>query len=388
MPEHIGARIRHLRGERSQAWLAREVCKAAGVCGDPVTRKEVSRWELGKRVPREWLFFIAAALDVPVRQLREDGHDRVPLLRLNETRGSEYVQAIREASQRLIFLDNELTGMPVAEVAARTFKSVHKRLGDGDYDSTYERDIRSAASELAEVAGWVLFDAEQHDAARRFNREALFLARLSGDRSIELLILQNMAMHAGWLGRHREELAVARSVIEQDRMSPRVEAIFRMREARGLAGCGALAEASRTFEKAHSLLECDGKADDPAWSWWIMPNEIDGHHGHALQTAGDHAGAVRFLQLSAERRGGPVVGHRGMAPARLLDCLLHLHAWRDAEELALGIVPTVGETASARTLRLLDEAVQNGLASAKAPSRLRDTLKHLNDAVHADPYAL
>ncbi|WP_030019804.1 hypothetical protein [Streptomyces monomycini] len=287
-------------------------------------------------------------------QEREDVPDPLPLLRLDATRGAEYVQAIREASQRLIFLDNELTGMPVAEVAARTFKSVHKRLGHGDYDSTYERDIRSAASELAEVAGWVLFDAEQHDAARRFNREALFLARLSGGRSIKLLILQNMAMHAGWLGRHREELA----------------------------------QASRTFEKAHSLLECDGTSDDPAWSWWIMPNEIDGHHGHALQTAGDHAGAVHFLQLSTEQRGGPVVGHRGMAPARLLDCLLHLHAWRDAEELALGTVSTVGETASARTLRLLDEAVQNGLTSAKAPSRLRDTLKHLNDAVHADPYAL
>ncbi|MFI0257624.1 XRE family transcriptional regulator [Streptomyces sp. NPDC017056] len=346
MPENIGPRVRHPRGERSQAWHA------------------------------------------SVRQQRKDAADRVPLLRLNETRGPEYAQAIREASQRLVFLDNELTGLPIAEVAARTFKSVHRRLGDGEYDSRYERDIRSAASELAEVAGWVLFDAEQHEAARRFNQEALFLARLSGDRSIELLILQNVAMQSGWLGRYREELAVARAVIEQDRLSPRVEAIFRMREARGLAGCGALAEAGRTFEKARSLLECDDPSGAPAWAWWIMPNEIDGHHGHALQSAGDHAGAVRFLQRSTEQRGGPVVGHRGMAPARMLNCLLHLCAWNDAEELAVGIVPTVGETASARTLRLLHEAVQSGLTSAKAPPRLRDALKHLDDTMHADPYAL
>ncbi len=388
MPENIGARIRHLRGEKSQAWLAREVCKAAGVCGDPVTRKEVSRWELGKRVPREWLPFIAAALDVSVERLREDVHERVPLLRLNETRGAEYAQAIREASQRLIFLDNELTGMPIAEVAARTFKSVHKRLGDGDYDSTYERDIRSAASELAEVAGWVLFDAEQHHAARRFNQEALFLAKLSGDRSMELLILQNIAMHSGWLGRYREELAVARAVIEQDRLSPRVEAIFRVREAKGLAGCGALAEAGRSFDKARSLLECDGGSCDPAWSWWIAENEIDGHHGHAFQTEGDHAGAVPLLQRSTEQRGGPTVGYRGMAAARLLDCLLRLRAWRDAEELVASIMPTVGETASVRTRRLLDEAVRNGLAASGAPSGLRDALKHLDDAVRADPFAL
>ncbi|MEV5598464.1 XRE family transcriptional regulator [Streptomyces sp. NPDC052496] len=353
-----------------------------------MTRKEVSRWETGKRVPREWLPFIAAALDVSAAQLREDVYDRVPLLRLDETRGSEYAQAIREASQRLIFLDNELTGMPIAEVAARTFKSVHRRLGNGEYDSAYERDIRSAASELAEVAGWVLFDAEQHDAAHRFNREALFLARLSGDRSMELLILQNMAMHAGWLGRYREELAVARAVIEQGRLSPRIEAIFRMREAKGLAGCGALTEAIRSFGKARSLMEHDGSPHAPAWSWWFTENEIDGHHGHAFMTVSDHAGAVPFLQRSTEQQGGPTVGYRGMAAARLLDCLLHLRAWRDAEELVASIVPTVGETASVRTRRLLDTAVHNGLTAAGAPPALRDALKHLADALHADPYAL
>ncbi|WP_234440838.1 XRE family transcriptional regulator [Streptomyces rimosus] len=327
-------------------------------------------------------------MDVSVGQLREDVYERVPLLRLDETRGAEYAQAIREASQRLIFLDNELTGMPIAEVASRTYKSVHRRLGDGDYDSKYERDIRSAASELAEVAGWALFDAELHDAARRFNQEALFLAQLSGDRSIELLILQNMAMHSGWLGRHREELAVARSVIERNRLPPRVEAIFRMREARGLAGCGTLSEAGRLFDKARSLLECDGRSPGPAWSWWVSGNEIDGHHGHAFMAVGDHAGAVPLLQRSTEQYGGPTVGYRGMAAARLLDCLLHLRAWRDAEELVAGIVPTVGESASVRTRRLLDEAVRSGLAAAGAPPALRDALKHLEDAVRADPYAL
>jgi hypothetical protein len=50
---------------------------------------------------------------------------------------------------------------------------------------------------LAEIAGWTLFDAEKHGPARRFNQEALFLAELSGDRAIELLTMQNMAMQAG-----------------------------------------------------------------------------------------------------------------------------------------------------------------------------------------------
>src|SRR5689334_20342848 len=50
--------------------LAHEVCRAAGVIGDPVGRQEISRWETGKRTPREWLPFLAAAFGVSVDVLR------------------------------------------------------------------------------------------------------------------------------------------------------------------------------------------------------------------------------------------------------------------------------------------------------------------------------
>src|SRR5689334_23322707 len=67
----IGSNIRQQR-ERlgwSQARLAHEVCRAAGIAGDPVGRQEVSRWERDKRTPREWAPFIAAALGVSVEAL-------------------------------------------------------------------------------------------------------------------------------------------------------------------------------------------------------------------------------------------------------------------------------------------------------------------------------
>ncbi|GAA3306904.1 hypothetical protein GCM10020295_64350 [Streptomyces cinereospinus] len=73
MGSSIGANIKRLREARgwSQSRLAHEVCRAAGVIGDPVGRQEVSRWETGKRTPREWLPFLAAALGVSVEALRE-----------------------------------------------------------------------------------------------------------------------------------------------------------------------------------------------------------------------------------------------------------------------------------------------------------------------------
>ncbi|MCT9009504.1 helix-turn-helix transcriptional regulator [Streptomyces rhizosphaerihabitans] len=53
MTNAIGANIRRLREDRgrSQARLAHEVCRAAGVIGEPVDRQEISRWETGSAPP-------------------------------------------------------------------------------------------------------------------------------------------------------------------------------------------------------------------------------------------------------------------------------------------------------------------------------------------------
>lgn len=80
----------------------------------------------------------------------------------------------------------------------------------------------------------------------RINHEALHLSRLAGDYSMELLILQNMSMHAGHLGRPVEALRIARMVLEPNTLSPRLEALFRTREARALALAGDETTAKRS----------------------------------------------------------------------------------------------------------------------------------------------
>ncbi|MFF7752876.1 helix-turn-helix domain-containing protein [Streptomyces sp. NPDC007971] len=302
--------------------------------------------------------------------------------------GEGFACAIRDTSQRLIALDNDMNGLPIADVAARAYKSVHRQIGEGEYDRKAEHDIQSAAAELAEVAGWALFDAEKHQAARRFNQEALFLAKLSGDRSIELLVMQNMAMQAGWVGRPREELAIARSIIEQGRLSPRAEAIFRVREAKGLAGAGQESEASRSFDRARSLIQESKRCDDPYWAWWVTANEIDGHQGFAFQEAKQWRKGIPYLHRALSQEGGAKVGYRNISAVRLLGCLLGVEAWPEAEELAESIIPSIGETASARTLGLLGVTAQRGMSLPRATMGVRDALHSLSDALNDDPYAL
>ena len=58
------------------------------------------------------------------------------------------------------------------------------------------------------------------------NQEALYFSRLAGDREMELLTLQNCSMHAAFLGRPREALHLAESVLQGPyRLTPRIQAV-------------------------------------------------------------------------------------------------------------------------------------------------------------------
>lgn len=134
---------------------------------------------------------------------------------------SEYLQSIQRHIREIVALDNRFGGADLVRLSTRFFRTLHEQLGTGTYDTTLERDLQSAAAELAEVVGWLAYDAEVHDLARRMNQESLYFARLAGDKTIELLTLQNSSMHAASQGRPKEALQIARSVLEETTGCPR-----------------------------------------------------------------------------------------------------------------------------------------------------------------------
>jgi tetratricopeptide (TPR) repeat protein len=163
--------------------------------------------------------------------------------------------------------------------------------------TTPTRDVHAVVGELGEVTGWLLYEAGKHDLVRSTNLEALHLSRLAGDRAIELLTLQNMAMHAGDLGSPGESLGIVRMVLDA-RLSPRLEALFRTREARALAQLGDKTTAERTFSHARSLYLEGVRDDDPAWAWWVTDQELRWHEAMIAADGGDLAAAIDLLQAA------------------------------------------------------------------------------------------
>ncbi len=287
-----------------------------------------------------------------------------------------YLEAVQQHIWQIIELDNRFGGTDLAGLAVRFFRSVHQQLGSGAYEPSIERDLQATAGELAEVAGWLLYDADRQDDVRRMNQEALYFSRLAGDRTMELLTLQNASMHAGFLGRPHEALQLARSVLEsRDRLSPRVKTLFLMRQARALAQ-GGDEQALRLFGQVHSHYADGVRDSDPKWAWWVDEGELAWHEGMALADLGYPREAVGKFEQSVAATAPHQVRSRYLDLGYLLGAQVKVAAWSDAEATMCQIGAMVGDVASTRAVVLLGRILPE-LKDEHVPGSTRDTAEQL-----------
>ncbi|MGH3898602.1 MAG: helix-turn-helix domain-containing protein [Pseudonocardiaceae bacterium] len=287
-----------------------------------------------------------------------------------------YLEAVQQHIWHIVELDNRFGSADLTRLAVRFFRSVHQQLGTGAYEPAIERDLQAAAGELAEVAGWLLYDADRQTEVRRMNQEALYFSRLAGDRTMELLTLQNASMHAGHLGRPHEALHLARSVLEsQDRLSPRVKTLFLMRKARALAQ-GGDEQALRLFNQVRSHYEDGTRDSDPKWAWWVNEHELAWHEGVALADLGRPREAVEKFEQSVWLITPHHMRGRYLHLGYLLGAQVKVGAWSDAEATMRQIGAMVGDVASTRTVVLLVRILSE-LKHEHVPGSTRETAEQL-----------
>jgi transcriptional regulator with XRE-family HTH domain len=287
-----------------------------------------------------------------------------------------YLEAVQQHIWHIVELDNRFGGSDLARLAVRFFRSLHQQLGTGAYEPAIERDLQATAGELAEVAGWLLYDADRQDDVRRMNQEALYFSRLAGDRRMELLTLQNASMHAGHLGRPREALHLARSVLEsRDRLSPRVRTLFLVRKARALAQ-GGDERALRLFNEVRSHYKDGVRESDPKWAWWVDEREIAWHEGMALVDLGRPGEAVEKFEHSVWGKTAHQMRGRYLHLGYLLSAQVQVGAWSDAETTMRQIATMVSDVSSTRTVVLLT-AILPKLQHEQVPVSTREIAEQL-----------
>lgn len=388
MPNHQ-LKAARAAAELSQGQLA-ELVNA--ITGRPtVDGNVISRLERGviRRPGKQVRDALSAALDTPVDQL---GFDQPPVeVHRAATTGltglgdgapvdADYVDGLRKTIAHLAALDGVHGGAEVAPVALRSFRRAQRILGEGHYVPTVERDLEAVTAEMGELAGWLLFDAERQEESRTTNAEALTLARISGDLSMEWFVLTNQALASIHTKRYREALRISQGMTCGQDLPDRVRALFDVRAARALGALGDQEAALRTFDRARVTFANGTTSRDPAWSWWFDQRELAGHEGMIHASLGDHDRALPLLAEAVERSEGrehfrwALYIHR----ANLLRALLRAASYGEAERVALDLVPMVGEIASARTERLLAAVTEKLRPQMSLPSTLGDVLRHVD----------
>lgn len=304
----------------------------------------------------------------------------------SEIEGSELLESINSHIHEIVALDNRFGGADLLKLSTRFFRNLRDQLGTGCYDPRLEHDLHSAAGELAEVVGWLAYDAEAHDLCRRMNQESLYFTRLAGDKIIELLTLQNSSMHAAAEGRPREALQIARSVLEGDyKLSPRIKALFLTRKARALAQSGD-ESALRLLPEIRGLY-LNGVSDaDPAWAWWIDDRELDWHEAMVQRDLGRASKAIDHFERSVMAIPADEIRSQYVHRAYLLQSQVDNETWDAAEQTARQLIPLSKEVASTRTAVILrgipSQLSKHGIAS----SGFQEQFSLLSAALDESPY--
>jgi transcriptional regulator with XRE-family HTH domain len=326
-------------------------------------------------VPVDALGFVRPGSDVPAMAL-PDG----------SLVDGDFVDSMRGEIAHLAALDGMHGGAEVAPLALRSFRRAQRVLADGRYTPAVERDLEAVTAEMGELAGWLLFDAERQAESRTVNAEALTLARIAGDASMEWFVLTNQALASIHTGRYREALRISRAMTCGTDLPGRVRALFDVRRARALGGLGDEAGALDALERAESAFADGVGPRDPSWSWWFDERELAGHRGMTLASLGRVDTALPLLAEAVERSEGreqfrwALYIHR----ANLLRTLLAAGDRGEAERVALAITPMVGEIASARTEKLLLDVAAQPPRDSALSSTLQDVLVYIGQQLATD----
>lgn len=297
--ETAGQMIKRLRLAMgwSQEKLAAKACLAAGLNAASLSRQDVYRWEKGKRTPREWLPFLAAALEVPLVELEAaastrsndlppvtvadflpEGDPLKPLkVRQGRRIGINDVSDLAGRVHGLRLADDVLAGGDLIAPALRELRSAVRLYREGSHSEEVGRALLQQIGELAQIAGWIASDAGRHDEAERIYKLGISAADQAQDLTLRGILASSLAYQYSNTGREADGVSLARAALDSSRNEEpaKARALNLDRLAWALTRADEAREAVRALGGAEEALSNDNSATDaPKYLYWVEAGEL------------------------------------------------------------------------------------------------------------------
>src|SRR5439155_22176830 len=162
---------------------------------------------------------------------------------------------IEASVPQLQLLDDERGGAAGLTYVGAQVRAVLLVLREGGHSDAITRRLLTALSDLAQLAGWMAFDAGQHGLAQRYFFTGLRAAHDAGYRSMEAHILADLSFQAASVGDPADSVVLGEAARRTaDGAAPSVRASVMSRLAYGYAATGPVAECGRTWRDRRGQL--------------------------------------------------------------------------------------------------------------------------------------
>ncbi|WP_305779100.1 helix-turn-helix domain-containing protein [Nocardia nova] len=291
--------------------------------------------------------------------------------------GASDVADIQDSINQIHELDLVVGGDRLCHLAAGQVHYVKQLLDGGNYTENIGRGLATASAEMMTAAGWVHYDADRRDDARRFYADAVHTANAAGDGIAAAHALMNasvvdlntpgLVQGASDSSQPRPQQAAHLAEAAQDaarrRGGPKLRSLAALREAQAqsVMDKSAMEQAISRAYRAHE----SGRGFDPEWVY-LPEAEMHGLIGSSYMFAGLHAKASIHLQAAADASAE-------WAREQLGWQVYQAHNYIDAGDpgqacaLLNANYATVGSVGSARLQRKLDAIATAVEPHADAP---------------------
>ncbi|WAP59094.1 hypothetical protein [Streptomyces sp. S465] len=283
--------------------------------------------------------------------------------------GTAHLLELREGLRSLYQLDDAYGGGDVLSLTIRHLRRVRRVINTSTYPDTLGRQLQLLAGETAEHCAWLAYDADKQDIARQYWGEALTIATMLRDDSLEILVLAGLSLQASFEGRPRDGYDLARAA--QGRAahygSPMLQSLVGVREVRALSLMGDQKAANRALAQSMRLVERDSGRPSPEWAAFHGPAELDYCQGLHYMEIGHYPAAVNFVKAAIARQDSAYGRNRALYRMTLASGLVKAGEVDEGAAYAVESLEHLEEVESGRAMRKLSE-VRDLLSTVDAAS--------------------
>jgi hypothetical protein len=174
-------------------------------------------------------------------------------------------------------LDDVLGGARLRQTAVAEYDLLEGLAKQTGKHGPLEHRLLSLLAEAGRMCGWLQFDSGHHARAQRYYITALRAWASASDHQVGANTLAFMAIQVYSEDNPQDAVGLVRTAQDATarRTTPRVRSMLHARAARALSKTGDRTACWRELDAARTEYARGPHDDDPSWSYWLNPGEIE-----------------------------------------------------------------------------------------------------------------